>query len=98
MEEQHLNRWVLGCFLLRYWFSVGYLDDLDGSFSGVLNLNGLSLGLAVQVHLSSSIREHDRLRELSLADTQLTMDSLEAIVGNHQLELLDLGTWAFVLR
>jgi len=57
----------------------------------VLNLNGISLSLAVQVHLAGTIREHDKLRELSLADTQLSMECLQSIAENHQLELLDLS-------
>eukprot|EP00435_Cladocopium_sp_Y103_P065856 s573_g27.t2 len=61
----------------------------------VLNLNSIALSLAVQVHLASSIREHDRLRELSLADTQLTSECAQSIVENHQLELLDFGWNSF---
>lgn len=60
-----------------------------------LNLNGIALSLAVQVHLASSIREHDRLRELSLADTQLTSECVQSIAENHQLELLDFGWNSF---
>ncbi|CAK9045416.1 High affinity nitrate transporter 2.5 [Durusdinium trenchii] len=67
------------------------LDSQVAKNLRALNLSGIPFGMAVQVHLASSIREHDKLRDLRLADTQLSADCMELIAENHQLELLDLG-------
>ncbi|CAE7768962.1 NRT2.5, partial [Symbiodinium sp. CCMP2456] len=61
-----------------------------------LDLSGVRLSLAAQVHISGTIREHDELRELKLANTNISgRDCLHVLLANDRLQLLDLSWNSF---
>ncbi|CAE7941600.1 NRT2.5, partial [Symbiodinium sp. KB8] len=61
-----------------------------------LDLTGVRLSLAAQVHISGTIREHDELRELKLANTNISgRDCLHVLLANDRLQLIDLSWNSF---